>query len=323
MQMTRREILDTVLRRAGELGDSVARNRAESELDLALTDLWISQPWRSLVMDHEFDTVASQGAYALPYWFGRFPLEGANGPIIRNLSRGGEEIAIVERSEAVQLHTRIDADDEVAGEVVMAYLDGVSGVTTQPLAAGSAIEVVSDSTDDVAVRATVEGYDASGVAQITEVELNGTTAVAMGTWSKVWNFSKGYPTGTAPATEHLSSVGTVTLQYVGSTAMQALLPWQSAQDHARLRLVRMPVRTGDTLSVPMIRTIQAMRYGSQELPRFWGPVVLDMVMAGWRSGDRTKRGSDQLEQLGSYRNLVAFDNSAARGRTARGRAFTL
>ena len=221
MQTSRRELLDDFLSYVNAAGDATMRDQAERLLNRVIEGIWLKRGWRQFLDPtvYEFVTVANVRAYTLPDYFGR--VSSAN-RVIRNLTRG-TSLTPFDRSDLEQQDPHMGTSFEVAGCPSRYEIAGVTPLQTQPAAAGEALEWVSDSASDTTVRAFLEGLDASGVMVQSQVTLNGTTPVAAGTWSKIYEAGKSYPFGTAATTEITTSEGTVTLRKVtGSTVLQTV-----------------------------------------------------------------------------------------------------
>jgi hypothetical protein len=235
MQQSRRELVDQVLRLVGETDDDDARTLAEDLFNTAMLRIWMKHPWKSFRTPNQFTftTTANTGSYPLPHYFGRIPPTPSQ---IRNLSVG-TLLTLVSQDDVQAEFPTQGTSLEIAGTPARCFIGGSVGVGVQPSSAGDALEVVSTSAADVTVRVTIEGLDANGRENRTQVTLNGVAAVAVGTWTQVIAFSKAYPDGTDPTTERTSSAGNVTLQKAGGgTVLQVLLPIESACDRPQITL---------------------------------------------------------------------------------------
>lgn len=280
MQKTRREAIDELLGFVGELGDSDARDVAERLLTLAVHTVWLSHPWRQFVSPtpYTFATVANQASYVLPSYFGR--VSRVDG-LIRNLTRG-TVIWPLEVEQLQELYPSMGTSLEIAGDPRHYVLAGTQGVHTQPATSGEALEVLSSSAADVAVRALVQGLNAAGVETRTQVTLNGTTPVAIGTWASVETFSKSYPATITPTTELTSSEGTVTLRKVtGAVELMALLSDESSRELSLLTLYPKPSAI-ETFAAPFIRRPRPLIFDADPLPLDWWPAIREDVHIQWR-----------------------------------------
>lgn len=313
MQLSRRELLDEVLDFVGENADASARNTAERLLNRALQNIWMKCAWTvfQVTQPHTFPTVSGQARYALPYHFGR-----VRGGFIRNITT------------AARLAPAIldDIDDRdparsASGTPESYAIAGVVGVATQVAVAGEALEVVSSAAADVStVKVTLVGTGASGEFKREEFALNGTTAVAVGTWTYVLEFSKAYTAATAPTTELTSSAGTVTLRQVsdGSTR-QTLLPYESSRAHYELLLWPTP-NVVHTIAVPFIRRPMRMLYDSDMCPLDWGPALTEEMIAHWRENTGDVSAAAQVPRP-ALLDLLALENSNRFGVPARTKPF--
>jgi hypothetical protein len=309
MQSTRRELVDDILRHVGELGDSGARTLAEDAINRAILSIWLAHTWRDhiLPMDVQVTTVANQRAYALPPYFGRIPPRG----VVRNVT-SPRTLAPVQKADLDAQYPVAGTTAEVAGEPVLYYLSGNVGVTTQPASTGDALEVVSDSASDVAVRAVVEGINGSGQWARQSVTVTGLAAAAIGTWKYVINFSKAYPAATTPTTPYTSSEGSVTLRKVtGAVVLETLQADESAHEYPSLTLYPMPSRAGDVIAIPTLRAPKRLTHDGDEVPRFWGPAVFEDMIANWRSNTGEVGDAAQVARP-MLRRLIEWDNSGAR-----------
>jgi hypothetical protein len=157
----------------------------------------------------------------------------------------------------------------------------VVGVALQPPAGDEALQVVSSSAADTAVRVQVSGYDLNGVYLRREVVLTGAASVALGSWSAIESFSKAYPAGVDPTTPGTSSEGTVELQTaVGAVALQTLLPSEDARQLQTLVLSPTPASVW-TISVPIYRKPLALIYDAEALPEHWENAVWEELHIQW------------------------------------------
>jgi hypothetical protein len=278
MHQTRRELLDEFVRFVGDDADPTALSIAGAALQRAMTTIWLDRPWslyRSPV-PITLRLVVNQARYSLPDWFGRI------GPgEVRNVSLGGQPLPRLADGQLEEDYPTAGTDFEVAGRPRRYELVGVSGVHTQPLVTGEALEVVSSSTEDVAVRCLLAGTDAQGVWSRRQVTLSGATAVPIGTWGFVDEFGKAYPEGTDPDTV-LSSAGTVTLRKVAdATELQALLPQEAAREH-RIFMVYPKPSIADVLTIPVVRKVKRLLYDADPLPEDWIPALWEEMGIEWQ-----------------------------------------
>lgn len=305
MQATRRELIDEFVASVGEPGDSRVRNLAETLLNTSLERVWLKGvTWRQFILPtpYAFSTVANVRHVALPSFFGRITSrDGA----IRNATTG-RTIWPTDPEQLTADSPKVGTDLETAGPPRYFYIDGSWGVHTQPASAGEALEVLSDSTDDVTVRAFIEGRNADGEWVQNQVTLNGSTPVAIGTFSFVQDFGKAYPDGITPTTEFTSSAGTVRLRTVAdATVLQTLDPFTSAQEHQVLTLVPVP-DAAYSIVVPFMRRPRRMVRDADPCPMFWKAAILEDMLIHWNAkGLPVDNGAPRpaLADLIAYENL--------------------
>lgn len=319
MQQSRRELVDEVLRLVGETDDDDARTLAEDLINTGMLRIWMKHPWKSfrLPAQFEFTTTANTRGYPLPAYFGRIPPPPAQ---VRNLTTGGR----IELLSADVIQAEFPTQGttlEIAGTPVRCFIGGSVGVGVQPSSSGQACEVVSSSAADTTVKVTVEGIDANDRENRTQVTLTGTTAVAVGTWSKIVSFSKAYPDGTDPTNERTSSVGNVTLRTVaGPTTLQVLLPIETAVDRPEITLHPKPNSSSQTIAVPMLRIPRRMIYDGDVCPPLWGPALRDYMIRNWRvsTGELAEEGDKPYPALLDLISLDNVNGGALPGRGATG-----
>lgn len=320
MQQSRRELVDEVLRLVGETDDDDARTLAEDLFNTGLLRIWMKHPWKSFRTPNQYQlvTVANQASYPLPHYFGRIPPTPAQ---IRNLTLGSV-IALVGQDDVQAEFPTQGTTLETSGTPARCFIGGSVGVGVQPASTGQALEVVSSSAADVTVRVTIEGIDSNDRENRTQVTLTGIVAVAVGTWKKIIGFSKAYPDGTDPTTERTSSAGNVTLQLVGSSALQVLLPIESAVDRPELTLHPKPSTANWSIAVPMLRLPRRAIYDSDMCPPLWGPALRDYILRNWRvsTGEIPEEGSTPYPAL---LDLISLDNVNGGAQPGRGAASSL
>lgn len=308
MQKSRREAIDELLDFAGELNDSGARDTAERLLNRALETIWLKHPWSQFISPAplQITLVANQRSYALPDHFGRVRSPRSNP--VRNLTRG-TSLRLLDDSVLFDQYPESGTTLEVASDPSCCSIFGTVGASTQPAAAGDALEVVSSSAADTTVRVAIAGDDTSGRNTRAQVTLNGVTPVAIGTWTFVDEFGKSYPAGSDPTTELTSSAGTVTLRKTaGGTVLQTLFPEESARRH-QVFLVYPKPTAADVLAVPFIRSINRLYNDADNVPSAWGPALFEEMMIQWQVGT----GDLPMAQAGrvtraAFMDLVMFDN---------------
>jgi len=307
-QLSFRELLDMYLTWKGALGDPDQRDAAALLARRAYLSIWNNHPWNDhrLPSPVQITTVVSQRTYVLPTYFGRVP------PMVKYISNltTGARIPILSLDQIQQDYPEQGTTLEVAATPKAAAIAGMVGVSVQPSAAGQALEVVSDNVNDTDIRVLVEGLNSASQWDETQVTLNGTTAVAIGTWrDPILHFSKAYPDGTTPATEGTSSRGTVTLRTVaGPSTLQVLLPEESGRAFPSVVLYPKPVTAGEVYAIPTLRAPKRLLYDADAIPRYWGEALIErmkelsQVSDGDSLGDRALAGPEQLK-------LIALDNS--------------
>jgi hypothetical protein len=316
MHTTRREFLDDFLGFVNELHDPNARDVASRLLNRVVTRIWMKHPWRAFRSPApvEITTVANQRSYALPDYFGRV------GPgRIRNLTTGGSPIEPLEAGDAERAYPVGGTSLETASTPRHCEIAGVAGVHTQPAPAGEALEVLSDSASDTDVVVTVAGDDSSGRWTRTQVTLNGTTAVAIGTWGYLDEMGKAYVnTVDAPTSApYGSSRGTVTLRKVSNQAeLQKLLPQESAREHALVTFYPKPSGAW-TMALPCIRKVKRLYNDADPLPDLWEPAILEEMHIEWQvnTGEMPRTIAGQVPRP-AFLDLLVYDHELARGGAA-------
>jgi hypothetical protein len=306
MQSSRKELLDDFLAFIGAAGDSKARDRAERLLNRVLEKIWMRRGWRCFIDPDVwmFNTVANTRAYALPDHFGRV---SGNSRTIRNLTNG-RQIFPRDRSDLEEENPDTGTSSETPGAPTQYSLAGMAAVQRQPASTGEALEVLSDNVLDTAVRVYIEGLDANNLVAQRQVTLNGTTAVAIGTWARVLKFGKSYPNGTTPTTELTSSEGSVTLRIVsGAVSLQVLAAYQAARQHQTIVLSPVPDNVY-SIGVPIFRAIERFAQDADPLPPMWDNAVFDGMTHFWRVGDRDV-AEDGSGFWPSLVDLIEYDNA--------------
>lgn len=306
MQTSRREFLDDFVNYVNAGGDAVMRDQAERLLNRVIECIWMKRSWRQFLDPtlYEFSTVANTRAYALPDYFGRV---SSPTRVIRNLT-DGKTLTAYDRADLEEQDPTIGTTFESAGAPTCYEIAGVTPVQVQPAAAGEALEVISSDNGDVAVRVHVEGLDANGVLTQTQVTLTGTVAVALGTWSRIYQFGKSYPNGTTATTELTTSEGTVTLQKTGGgTVLQTLAPWQSAREHQTIVLYHVPDAVY-RIGVPVLRAPQRLFQDADPLPMFWTNAIFEKMVLSWRVADKNVN-ADGADMWPALVDLITYDNA--------------
>lgn len=307
---TRREILDSYLTWRGALGDADQRTLAGILLNRAYRHIWLMHPFNDHRLPNpiEITTVAGTRSYILPQYFGRIPPRVTH---VRNLTTG-RLIDVIALDALQALRPDTGTSLEAPGVPTHLAVGGSVGVGVQPTAAGQALEVVSDDAGDTDVRVLVEGLDSTDQWNETQVTLNGTTAVAIGTWKPpLVNFGKSYPTGTDPVTAGTSSRGTVTLRVApGGATLQTLLSEESAREFPTVILSPKPAAAGEIIGIPALRAPKRLLYDADVIPRFWSEALLETMKASWAvsAGD----GPGETRPTPAVVQLVAFDNAQQR-----------
>jgi hypothetical protein len=308
MLTTRREFLDDFLSHVNGTGDAEARNQAERLINRVIETIWLKRTWRAFHMPdaYEFSTVANTRTYALPDYFGRVASKDGH---IRDLTTP-RPVLPIELSELQALDPNQGTSLEAAGAPVRYAIAGSAFVHTQPSSSGDALEVVSDSASDVTVRAYIEGIR-DGQWDRNQVTLNGTTPVAIGTWSKVLKFGKSYPDGTDATTELTTSEGTVTLRKVtGATELQKLLPAESAREVQTLLLYPVPDSVY-SMAISIIRAPERLYRDADPIPNMWTNAIFEKMVISWRSADGDGRNIDIADTWPALVDLICFENSQA------------
>lgn len=281
MHISRREFLDNFLGFMGESGDTEAYALATQELNRAIGRIAAKHPWSVFryAQQHRLTLVANQSRYALPDWAKDI---GPDDRAVRSLTQLGQPLRRFRDGLMADAYPEIGTSAEVAGTPIAFEVAGVTGVTTQPSSAGEAVEAVSSSATDTDVEVVVAGLDANGNYARAQATLNGTTAVAVGTFSYIDDFGKSYDAASTPATALTSSRGSVTLRTVaGPTTLQTLLSQESAQQHLVLTLYPKP-SAADTLLLPLQRRPKRLLYDADVLPDGWEPALFEDMVVQWQ-----------------------------------------
>jgi hypothetical protein len=301
MNNSRRELLDTFLHMHGEYGDTRSRDLAERLLNVSYLDIWLRHPFKDHRMPDpvQVTTVADQRTYALPPYFGRIPPHLR----VRNLTTG-RDLVPYDLDALWMEFPEAGTDLEVASVPERYSLGGVSAVTTQPDAAGQALELVSSHASDTDIAVVVQGLNSDGVVDEAQLTLNGTTPVAAGTWfPPITGFTKAYTEADTPDTEHTSSRGTVTLRLDSAGAtLQKLLPEQSQVEIPTIVLHPKPITAGQIIGVPCLRLPKRLLYDADTVPQFWVSALLE------RMGNYFKVNRGELTDVdqGSNASLIAL-----------------
>lgn len=312
MQQTRREFLDEFLGFVGELGDDDARDVAEQTANRVIQAIWTKYPWSMFVSPAQLQlTLAvNQRGYALPDHFGRF----GKGKV-RNLTQGCpltlRDLELIREDHPDQGTTR-----EIAGQPELYCLSGMTGVSRQPLVAGDPLEVLSDNAADVDVVVEVAGDDATGRWTRNQVTLNGTTPIAIGTWSYIDEFSKAYPDDVEPDTPRTSSRGNVTLRKVaGAVALESLFSAESSREH-RLFTVYPKPNAADVLGIPFLRRPKRLLHDADLIPLNWGPAIFEEMLLQWRTNTGEVPADGTIPRP-ALNDLIALENASMSRRTTR------
>lgn len=307
-QETRRELVDRLLRFAGEsLTDADARAIGEDACANAVFSIWLKHPFQEFTMpgDLRLATVAAQSTYILPPYFGRIARKDG---IVRNLTTGVKIYPITQQDLEDRYPDIDSAVDTTTSDPQHYSIAGKVGVSAQVATAGELLEVVSDNAADVDVLATIEGLS-GGEWTTTQVTLTGTAPVALGTWTYVQTCSKSYPSGTTPATALTSSRGTVTFRKIaGPVTRQTLLPVEASREQYQFRLHQTPQRV-QTIGIPVIRLPRRLFHDGDVIPSMWGPAVFESMHI-YFSVNRGEISEAQAEALPrpEFASLVGYDN---------------
>jgi hypothetical protein len=308
VQTSRRELLDDFLDSVNNAGDVSARNLAERLLNRALESIWLKHDFLIFLMPtaFEFATVAGTRTYALPDYFGR--VSGVS-RTLRNLTTGAK-LWPRDLSDLQETDPTVGTSFEIAASPSIYAMTGTTGVQLQPATAGEALEAVSDSAADVAVRVYLEGLNSLGQYTRTQVTLNGVAPVALGVWKTVQKFAKAYPDGVTPTTELTSSEGIVILRTVAAgTELQRLYAEESAREVPQLTLYHVPDAVY-TMAVPILRAPERVTRDADPLPPFWTNALMEEMTIHWRVGDRDAIVTDGTVPRPHFADLVMNDNAA-------------
>jgi hypothetical protein len=322
MMQTRRELLDELLDFVGHGDDSGARDSAELILNRCLQRLWMKRAWRQFQNPNPYQltTVSGTRAYSLPAHFGRTT---GNDGMIRNLTTGAW-LTPISKEDLDEQNPGAGTTFDLIGQPEQYCLFGTQPVATQPSVAGDALEVVSDSALDVAVRVEVSGITSTGEWDRQQVTLTGTAPVAIGTWkNQLDGFSKAYPDGTAPTTELTSSEGTVSLRKVSdATVLGRLLPYEAAREHQAIIFDPTPDAVY-SIMVPFMRGVQRLYRDADPIPANWGPALFEEMEIEWQveAGDLSRAAAMQLPRP-CFVDLICFENAAEAQAKRQRRPFT-
>jgi hypothetical protein len=332
MLESRRELVDRYLAFVGELADPTARTIAEQLLDSLILEIWLRHPFRSFLMPdpYQLATVAGTRSYVLPAYFGRIASRDKR---LQNYTTGGRIVPVDGRTLYDQIPGAGTLADTQTGQPSYYAIAGMVGALAQlPAGAASSLEVISDNALDTDVTVVVEGLDNAGVYNVATATLNGTAAAVAipGTWTKLQNVSKMWPTSTQPnaptsmasitgALSYSSSRGTVTLRNATDhvTVYQKLLPWESMREHWVLSFYPAPDAVY-TINVPIIRTPRRSVYDADPVPSMWGPAIFEQMLNKWKASTGEQGGEMSNEALIA---LVAYDNAGVDGARIMSQAF--
>lgn len=278
MHKSQRELLDDFLDFVGEKGDANARTTAARVVNRALTTIWLKRAWAIYRSPVPFTMalVVNQARYSLPDYFGRV---GPGQP--RNITQGGAPLLPRQPGGLENDFPWMGTTQEVAGQSRWYEVTGMSGAHTQPAVTGDALEVVSSSVSDVDIVVAIAGDDSNGNWTRNQITLNGTTAVAIGTWSFVDECAKAYVNTATPATDQTSSRGNVTLRKVSDqTEIQKLFPQESSREHAIFTVYPKP-STADTIAIPVIRRPKRLFHDADSIPDLWEPAIFEEMSMQW------------------------------------------
>lgn len=279
MHKSQRELLDDLLSFVGESGDDRARSIAKRVLNRALTQIWLKREWsiyRSPV-PFQLTLTVNQRRYSLPDYFGRI---GPGRP--RNLTKGGGPLQPLSPGGMDTDIPWAGTSAEVAGDVRYYEIAGMSGAHTQPAYTGEALEVLSDNDDDVDIVYAIDGDDVYGNWTRNQVTLNGTTPVAVGTWSFVDECAKSYVNTATAVTDLTSSRGNVTLRKVSDLVeIQQLFPQESSREHAVFTVYPKP-SSADVIAIPVVRRPKTLFHDADPVPDLWEPAIFEEFVMLWR-----------------------------------------
>jgi hypothetical protein len=305
MQLTRRQFLDDFLDLVREPHDPDARATASSLLNLAMTAIWLEKPWRQFVSPVPFRVTLTPGQvrYSLPDYFGRLG-RGS----VTNLTRGGILHPLGE-GKLTEFYPQLGTPLQMNGTPERFEIAGTSGVHTQPATTGDALEAVSDSVADTDVVVALAGEDTNGRWLRNQVTLNGTTAVALGTWAFVDDAGKAIADANDALAGRASSRGTITIRKVTDrTELQKLFPTESSKEH-NILAVYPPPDAADTLAFPVIRKPRSYVNEADTLPDLWQPALVEFMQLEWQvnSGELTREAAARAFKP-ALQALIAFEN---------------
>lgn len=320
-QETRREIVDRYLRFSGEVNDADAREIANDLVASAVQSMWLRHPFTEFVMpvDYTFSTAVGQPFYVLPTYYGRIASKEG---IVRNQTTGAK-IFPIRQGDLEQLYPAIGGTLDTARADPAHYtISGKVGVSVQVAIAGEALEAVSSNNGDADIHLQIEGLDANGEWNTTQVTLTGTVAVALGTWKYVQTVGKGYTVTADPATPLTSSRGTITIRKViGAATRLVLLPHEASREQYQLRLYPTPAAV-QTIAVPIIRLPRRIFQDADPLPAMWGNAVFEeMKIQGAVNARELAEGAAEQLPRPEFLSLIGYDNELKPATRRRKQAF--
>lgn len=313
MHSTRRDFLDDFMSFVGEKNDDESRAVAARVLNRASTAIWLKHSFREYrsPVPFQLTLTINQARYSLPDYVGRI------GPgKVRNASNNGQILTQRVEGDTEWLHPSQGTSAEVADRPSEFELAGVSGVHTQPAVAGDALEVLSSDAGDTDIYVAMAGDDSSGRWTRNQITLNGTTAVAIGTWSFLDEFGKAYLPTAEPETDLTSSRGTITLRKTSdATELQKLFTQEASHEHPIFTVYPKP-SAADTLLIPVIRKPKRFVFDGDPIPDLWDPALWEECLILWA----VNRGEMKIAEAvrtprPAFLDLVCFDNEQ-RGRAA-------
>lgn len=313
MHSTRRDFLDDFLSFVGEKNDLEARAVAARVLNRAMTAIWLKHPFREYrsPVPLRLTLTVNQARYSLPDYVGRI------GPgQVRNATRNGRPLTPRVDGDTEAYRPNQGTAAEVAGPPTEYEFAGVSGVHTQPASTGDALEVVSDNAADVDILAAIAGDDSTGRWTRNQVRLTGIVAVAIGTWSYLDEFGKAYLSTATPATDLLSSRGTITLRKVaGATELQKLFAQEASHEHPIFAVYPKP-SSADVLLLPVMRKPKRFVHDADPIPDLWDPALWEEALIQWAVNRNEMKLAEAIAvPRPAFRDLAMFDNEQ-RGRAA-------
>jgi len=192
--------------------------------------------------------------------------------------------------------------DDSSGPPERYYIDGYSGVETQPASAGEVVYSVSSSPSDSG-QLVIQGYDTNDRYQSEVVSLNGTTAVASSnTYKHIESISK------------VNTSGAVTFRNNGSTTTFLVL--KPHENSVRLMKIGLHPIPDDAITLYGRGYVQSQElYNKYDVPIGFGNIHVNAIVSGtyWRYmrfDSKYSSGSiaeAKADYIGEVQKITAMD----------------